>query len=102
MPSISLNLKLRRDPEECSHVAEFRHLEFLALSRPLDMRAYFKALEIYTPWSLDTTVHWHDLVRSMLWEYLCDGGKIASRDELTTSNEAEEALLKEVLCRFAV
>lgn len=40
------------DAEECCQVAEFVIGEFLALSRPLDMRAYFKALEVYTPWSL--------------------------------------------------
>jgi hypothetical protein len=88
------------DPEECCEVAEFVIAEFLALSRPLDLRAYFKALEIYTPWSLgQTRCHWHDLVRSILWEYLCEGGKIVSREELHASADAEDALLQEILAR---
>ena len=88
------------DPAECSEVAEFVIGEFLALSRPLDMRAYFKALEVYTPWSLgQTRCHWHDLARSILWEYLCDGGNIVSRAELDVSGEQEDALLLEILSR---
>jgi hypothetical protein len=87
-------------PEECSEVAEFVIGEFLALARPLDMRAYFKALEVYVPWSLgQTRCHWHDLVRSILWEYLCDGGKIVSREELEVSNEEDDALLRDILAR---
>lgn len=86
------------DPEECGQVAEFVIGEFRALSRPLDLRAYFKALEVYTLWSLgQTRSHWHDLVRSILWEYLCDSGKIASREELDASNVEEDALLREIL-----
>jgi hypothetical protein len=88
------------DPMECSEVAEFVIKEFLALSRPLDLRAYFKALEIYAPWSLGRTrCHWHDLVRSLLWEYLCDGGEIVSREELVACGEKEDALLREILAR---
>jgi hypothetical protein len=88
------------DPEECSEVAEFVIAEFLALSRPLDMRAYFKALEVYAPWSLgQTRCHWHDLVRSILWEYLADAGKIASRQELQGSHEEEDGLLREILAQ---
>lgn len=88
------------DPEECSEVAEFVIGEFLALSRPLDMRTYFKALEVYTLWSLgQTRCHWHDLVRSVLWEYLCDGGKVVSRADLDASSAEEDTLLREILSR---
>lgn len=86
------------DPEECSKVAEFVISEFLALSRPLDMRTYYKALEVYTSWSLGKTrCQWHDLVRSMLWEYPCDGGKVVSRADLDASSDEEDALLREIL-----
>lgn len=88
------------DAEECCQVAEFVIEEFLSLSRPLDMRAYFKALEVYTPWSLgQTRCHWHDLVRSILWEYLCDGGKIVSQGELEVISEEEDDLLRGILTR---
>jgi hypothetical protein len=88
------------DAEECCLVAEFVIGEFLSLSRPLDMRAYFKSLEVYTSWSLgQTRCHWHDLVRTLLWEYLCDGGMVASREELDVTNEEENALLREILNR---
>ncbi len=88
------------DAEECCQVAEFVIGEFLALSRPLDLRAFIKALEIYAPWSLgQTRCHWHDLVRSALWEYVCDTGKLISREELDMRNEEEDALLREVLWR---
>src|SRR5262249_46641057 len=85
-------------PEEASEVAEFVIELFRNLSRPLDMRAYFKALEVYAQWSLRRIrSDWHDLARTVLWEYLADGGLIVSREELDARNEEEDALLREIL-----
>src|SRR5262249_31733166 len=71
---------------------------FRNLSRPMDLRAYFKALEVYAQWSLGRIrSDWHDLARTVLWEYLADGGLIVSREELDARNEEEDALLREIL-----
>jgi hypothetical protein len=86
------------EPEECREVAEYVIGQFVVRSKPVDLRAYLKALEIYLPWSLKRThSDWHDQVQTMLWEYLAGTGEVASREALDASRQEEDALLREVL-----